>query len=290
MSIDIGAAERFIHANARVLERHRLAVLLRGASNEAVLQALRAYRNPDGGFGHALEPDVRAPQSEPASTLHALEILVEAGAREDPMVAGAAAWIGTIARADGSIPFVLPSAARHPHAPWMVDSDSGSFLTFSLVARLCESGSTDSWQARGTEWCWTRLEHPEDLAGYWVKFALEFLDRVPEQKRALAAIGRLRSLLAEDGSLPVPGGLEGERLTPLELSPRHGLRSRALFTDRQIEADLNLLENGQRADGGWTINFLEWSPGQGIEWRGMMTLQALRTLAAHTRIRLPTSD
>ena len=45
----------------------------------AVLATLRAYRNRDGGFGHALEPDVRAPESEPASTLHGLEVLGEIG-------------------------------------------------------------------------------------------------------------------------------------------------------------------------------------------------------------------
>jgi hypothetical protein len=122
-----------------------------------------------------------------------------------------------------------------------------------------------------------------------VRFALEFLDHVPDEQRAEAAIDRLRALLGGDGSLPVPGGLEGERLTPLELSPRPGLRSRRLFTNRQIEADLDVLECRQRSDGGWTMSFLEWSPGQGIEWRGMMTLQAVGTLAAHRRIRLPKS-
>jgi hypothetical protein len=59
-----------------------------------------------------LEPDVRAPESEPASTLHALEVLAEIGMLEDPMVADAAAWIGTIADVDGGVPFVLPT-----HAP-----------------------------------------------------------------------------------------------------------------------------------------------------------------------------
>lgn len=46
-------------ANARLLDRHRLAVLLHGAPVAPVLDALRAYRNPDGGFGHALEPESR---------------------------------------------------------------------------------------------------------------------------------------------------------------------------------------------------------------------------------------
>ena len=102
MPIDLDAAERFVFANARVLDRHRLAAFLHGASVTPVVQSLRAYRNPDGGFGHALEPDVRAPESEPAATLHALEVLAEIGRLDDPMVADAAAWIGRIADADGA--------------------------------------------------------------------------------------------------------------------------------------------------------------------------------------------
>src|SRR5918996_3745272 len=69
--VDLEAAERFILANARLLDRHRLACLLHGAPAEPVVAALGAYRNADGGFGHALEPDIRAPTSEPSATMHA---------------------------------------------------------------------------------------------------------------------------------------------------------------------------------------------------------------------------
>ena len=61
MTIDLDSARTFTYANARVLERHRVAALIDGAPAEPVVAALRAYRNPDGGFGHALEPDVRGP-------------------------------------------------------------------------------------------------------------------------------------------------------------------------------------------------------------------------------------
>jgi hypothetical protein len=47
----------------------------------------------------------------------------------------------------------------------------------------------------------------------------------------------LGSRIGADGSIPVPGGTENERLTPLTLSERPGRRSRALLTNAQIEAD-----------------------------------------------------
>jgi hypothetical protein len=284
MPVDLEAAERFILANARLLERHRLAVLLDGAPDAPVRATLAAYRNPDGGFGHALEPDVRAPHSEPAATLHALEVLAGLEALDDPMVADAGAWIASIAGQDGGVPFVLPEAARFPRGPWMVPGEGGSHLTFALAARLWEARSEEPWLTRATDWSWARLERPEGLSAYGVKFGLDFLDRVPDADRAAAAIEGLRPLLADDGSMPVQGGTEDERLTPLTLSPRPGLRSRVLFTDAQIAADLDILEAGQRDDGGWTFAWLAWCPGQEVEWRGIMTLQAVTGLRAHGRL------
>jgi hypothetical protein len=286
---DVEAAERFVLANARLLDRHRLAVLLHSAPVEPVLDALRAYRNSDGGFGHALEPDIRAPESEPTSTLHALEVLAGIGALDDPMVADAAAWIATIAGPDGGVPFALTTAAASPHAPFLTlpPSPGGSFLTFALAGALREAGSDEPWLTRATEWCWTELESPDELEAYGVKFALDFLDAVPDEARAGAAVERLRPHLGADGSIPVRGGTPDERLTPLTLSERPGGRSRALFTPEQIEADLDLLERGQQDDGGWTFDHLAWSAGQSVEARGIVTLLALTNLSAHRRIELP---
>jgi hypothetical protein len=284
MPVDIDAAERFIHANARLLDRHRLAVLLHAVPPAPVLDALRAYRNPDGGFGHGLEPDIRAPDSEPAAVVGALEVLAEIDALDDPMVADAAAWIATIAEPDGGVPFMLPAGAAHPHAPFLSPSAGSSFLTFALAGALQEAGSHEPWLARATDSSWARLDGPDELDAYGIKCALAFLDAVPDADRAAAAIERLRPRLEPDGSIPVRGGTEHERLTPVTLSPRPGSRSRALFTGDQIEADLDELERGQQEDGGWEIDWLKWSAGQAVDARGAVTLRALTALRAHGRL------
>jgi len=283
MPIDIDTAERFVLSNARLLDSHRLAVLLHGAPVAAVLDPLRAYRNPDGGFGHALEPDIRAPGSEPAATLHALQVLAGVGALGDPMVPAAAAWVATIAEPDGGVPFMLPAADAHPHAPFLSPSSGGSFLTFALAGVLWEAGSEEPWLERATEWCWAGLERPDELHAYGVKCALAFLDGVPDEARAKAALERLRPRLEADGSIAVSGGTENERLTALTLSERPGARSRALFTAEQIEADLDRLERSQQEDGGWAFDWETWSPGQSVETRGALTVEALTTLRAHGR-------
>jgi len=66
MPIDINAAERFVHAAARLLDRHRLAVLLHGAP---VLDALRAYRNPAADSATPWSPTFALPRaSRPRSS------------------------------------------------------------------------------------------------------------------------------------------------------------------------------------------------------------------------------
>jgi hypothetical protein len=261
-----------------------VAALLDGAPGAAVVAALRPYRNPDGGFAHALEPDVRGPESEPAAVLHALEALASVGLLDDPMVRDAAAWVDGIAGPDGGVPFVMPAAAGYPRGPWMVPSEGGSQLTFALAGVLWDAKSDDPWLQRGTDWCWSRLEGPGEVDGYAVKFALEFLDQVPDDARARAAIERLGSRIGPDGSIAVTGGTEDERLRPLELSQRPARRSRTLFEDGQIEVELDALERAQQDDGGWMFDWLGWSPGQSVEWRGIVTLRALATLAAHGRL------
>src|SRR5215211_5959460 len=61
----LARAEEFIWSNARLLERRLFAHLFKGAAAEPVHAALRAYQNADGGFGNALEPDKRCPDSQP---------------------------------------------------------------------------------------------------------------------------------------------------------------------------------------------------------------------------------
>jgi hypothetical protein len=286
-SIDAGAAERFIYDDARLLERHRLAVLFRDAPGSRVLDALRPYRNDDGGWGHALEPDLRGPDSQVSGALSALEVLAELGVAADPavtrLVTETADWLASVALPDGRVPQVLPTAAGYPAAPWMQPNDNG-LLTFAIAARMWELGVRHPWLDAATAWCWGQLEDETPVNGYTVLFALNFLDAVPEPDRVADAVERLRPVLRDDGSIAVDEGQDDEKLTPLQLSARPGAPSRALYSEAQISAELDRLEGEQLEDGGWDFDFEHWSPGQTVDWRGIVTLGALRTLQLHGRL------
>ncbi|MFI2485610.1 hypothetical protein ACH47X_01815 [Promicromonospora kroppenstedtii] len=286
-SIDLAAARRFVYDDARLLERHRLAALLGEAPATRVLDALRPYRNDDGGWGHALEPDLRGPDSQVSGALSALEVLAELGTAADPAVAVLATetadWLAGVALPDGRAPHVLPTAADYPAAPWMRPNDDG-FLTYAIAAHLWELGLDHPWLDAATAWCWKQLDGAHRTDGYTVLFALRFLDAVPEPDRAATAVERLRPALADDGTIPVTGGEDDEKLRPLLLSPRPGAPSRALFPEPLIEGELDRLEREQLDDGGWDFDYLHWSPGQTVDARGLATFGALAALREHGRL------
>ena len=68
MTVDLSAAAGFTATHARLLDRRRFDLLFGGgddgAAAGAVLAAVEAHRNPDGGYGWGLKPDLRpAPAS-----------------------------------------------------------------------------------------------------------------------------------------------------------------------------------------------------------------------------------
>ena len=283
MPVDQAAAETFIWSTARLVDRHRYAMLFLDGSAEPVLAALGGYRNADGGFGHALEPDLRCPGSQPAATLYALEMLHEAGGFDSDVALGARAWIASIAAPDAGIPFALTGFEPYPHSPWWSLGPPSSFLTFGLAAALHAGGVTgDEWLDRATEWSWRRIEEPTEPSGYWLKYACAFLDAVPDEDRARATIASLRSRI-DPAALAPADGAEGDTLRPLDLSPRPGSPSRELFSEAAIQAHLDLVEAGQHEDGGWMFDWLAWSPAQTTAWRGIVTILALRWLRDNRR-------
>jgi hypothetical protein len=279
-------AADFVATTARLLDRHRFRHLFAGGDPEPVRIALEAYANPDGGFGHALEPDLRGPDSQPAPTGHALEILLHELERvDDPRVPGACEYLLSISAADGGVPFVLPTARAHPHAPWWQTPDDppGSLNpTASLAGLLYAHGVAHPWLDRATEFCWRALDGLEETSPYEMRAIIPFLDHVPDRERAEAAFARIGTLIHQQGLVtvdPEVGG--GDKHRPYDFASAPGSLAHGLFDDATFERNLDALAAGQEDDGGWPIDWQVWTPAAGLEWRGWMTVWALTTLRAH---------
>ena len=286
--IDLDAAERFIWTTARLIERHRFAHLFQDAPAGPVVEALRPYQNPDGGFGNALEPDLRTPTSQPIAVNSALEDLDEAGAFDDPMVGRACDWLVTIRHADGGVPFVLPTAKPHPRAPWWEIGDeeppSSALVTGLIAATLQENGSKHPFLAPAAELCWRAADESPLTSPYEARAILRFLDSASDRERAEAAVDTLAPRLMSAGVVELDPNATGEVHFPIDFAPWPDVPSRRIFDQQTIDAHLDALEARQQEDGGWRFNWLAWAPAAEAEWRGYVTLGALKVLRANGRL------
>ncbi|TDC12639.1 hypothetical protein [Actinomadura bangladeshensis] len=277
----LARAEQFMRHNARLIDRHRFALHFRGGPAAPVLAALSAYANPDGGYGHALEPDLRGEGSQPVPAQHALQILHEAGADDDPAVGRVGDYLASITRDGGGVPFVLPSVRDTPHGPWWQTPDDPPASinpTATLAGMLHRAGSRHPWLGPATGFCWRRLDDPGTEPGpYDVLAILTFLDHVPDRDRAEAAFARVRDALAS--------AAHSDHQDVLDFAPGPDGYGRRLFTDDAVDAGLDALIDAQGEDGGWDIGFPSWTPITRPEWRGFTTVESLLTLRAYGRLK-----
>ncbi len=146
--MDIQKAQQFVLKNARPIERAEFGYYFQNGSRQAVIEALSYYQNPDGGFGHGLEPDNWNPASHPIAANMALEILFRTGALEDAkeMTTGLVHWLKASVNPKGGYwPAVIDSNKEHPHAIWWEVREGLSFWnpTVSLAAFLVCMGERE---------------------------------------------------------------------------------------------------------------------------------------------------
>src|SRR3954470_1201007 len=118
MSIDLNAAADFMATHARVLDQRRFELRTGATDPAGALAALDGYRNPDGGYGWGLEPDLRSPESQPGAALHAFEVFSEVAPAASPHAAALCDWLDAVPLPDGGLPFALPLTVTTASAPW----------------------------------------------------------------------------------------------------------------------------------------------------------------------------
>ncbi|MET9020900.1 hypothetical protein ABZV93_13020 [Actinopolymorpha sp. NPDC004070] len=292
-AVDFDRARAFIGSEGRILERRLAQVHLDAdrSAAPAVIAALRAHLNPDGGFGHALEPDARTPDSQPLFADFALDVLdglAVATGDPDPardLLADTGGYLAKVATDGGGVPIVLPTVAAHARAEhWGAgEFPAGLNPTAALAGRFRALGIDHPWVEDSAAFCWRQLEDPAAVAdAHTALCVLRFLETEPDRGRAEPAYDALGARLGELALFQLwPGS--GYGLTPLQFAPHPDSPRRRFFPDDAVEAHLDALAAAQQADGGWPIS---WdAPGETAtrEWRGIVTLGALRVLRAYGR-------
>ncbi|MGB1286916.1 MAG: hypothetical protein ACPG7F_10315 [Aggregatilineales bacterium] len=216
------------------------------------------YKNDDSGFGHALEHDVRCPQSHPLALEFLLMILTDTNLPPGDLLSGAAAWVAVHQNADGTLQ--NPSEVlTYPHAPWW--DEGGQHIPASITANLMKldtvsetlSGKTRNWvndnltieKIQAEEWLFM-LYHPF----HYFMQDTEF----PDVEKYRQATMQQIITLAEDAP-------ENQAYSYFRFAPTpDSLVAKAApeLTARLLDA----LENQQQDDGSWVDqhDLASWSP------------------------------
>ena len=270
----------FIYATARVLEERLFATVFEEAPAAGVVDALRAYRNSDGGLGHGLEPDTRAPASQPVDVWFAFDTLLTAGARADDLVLPACDWLATLGV---PVPLMLPSIRGYPQARhWRETAEfpPGLFGTIGPTATLHALGVAHPWREAATAWCLGALARDPLDDAHTISWALQLLEHVGDEQ----LVDRVTRALPEARYFRSDPDDESYGLTPLVFAPTPRSRWRSLFDDAAIDAHLERLAEKQQDDGGWDVTWEPPSEASRLEWRGIVTLTSLRVLRAYRRL------
>ncbi|MBB5873202.1 hypothetical protein F4553_006636 [Allocatelliglobosispora scoriae] len=295
-------ARTFLFEQARPLDRERFRFLFEGGSAAGVLRELAAFQNDDGGFGHALEPDLRCAASSAIATWHGFAVLREIGAAADePMARRAVDYLlATLDRERWVWPIVPAAVEDAPHAPWWThagidEAFDGSRInpTASLLGVLHEHAEQvpAALLAELTERVLARVESAPDalpMNDLPCLLALAAARHLPEPARARVEAKALRAaplLVASD-----PADWTAYVLQPLDVVRAPGSFLAAVVDEAAVQANLDYWISRQSPTGSWPLTW-DWSFVDERAWarakldnEGCVTVDRLHTLSAWGRV------
>ncbi len=286
----------FVEGEGRALDAALLRYDLGTGPAEAVLTALAAYQNPDGGFGHGLEPDMASPASSALATSVGLRFLRRIDADGGhPMVKAALDWVERTFDWEAGVWAIITAAVDEaPHAPWWEWStdlaENWNGCRFNPSAELL--GSLYAYRAAASPALLAAAEarmrltivETETIDGaYDLKCAARLVETpaiAADLRQALTELV-IHSAIAHDPN--------DEHVPVLELAPTPKSLLAGPLADRIAPAAEALIAT-QQDDGGWLV-FWDWSVVDAQawtkakrDWRGWVTRDAIEALKAWGRV------
>ncbi len=283
----VSRAKNFIYGHGRLLERRIFDSIFDGGEKSSVLAALQAYQNGDGGLGHALEPDLRCPTSQPIFVEFGLSSLHAAGIQSLEFATTSAKFLASIAADNGLVPAIFASALDYDHADhWQGQAVQNPRLnpTLGLCGLLYYHGHSCPWLSLATDTCIEMLTSAPQRESHVLLGASHLASYIPDKNRSDEIMSIIGETLPHAEFFAGDAPTEDYALTPLHFAPHPTHPFRSLFSDNVIDIFLDDLLEKQQEDGGWPIS---WNPPKGsaaLEWRALFTMNAIITLIGYGRI------
>lgn len=293
-------SRRFVETTARSLDVERFHYHFEGASDESVLAALGEYQNTDGGFGRALEPDLRANESSALCTSIAFQILRSTQARLDEALISTsiAYFLETMDREKAHWRIIPRSAERSPHAPWWNQTGrEDAFDCFSLnpTAEIlgylydCQQYVPNDIISLLSDRVISHLSGLEKIEMHELLCCLRLLRTETLPENARDQIRRKLTRLIDGTVACNPSQWKGYSLRPLQVADDPA----SLFMvgiEEAVATNLDYEISSQNEDGSWPLT---WSWGNSFpdawekarhEWSGIITIEKLLLLKRFRRI------
>ena len=286
-------ARNFILTNARMIERRLFDFHFGNGTKEGVFHAVYAYRNSDGGFGHGMEPDTASPESQPLFSIMALETLDEIGYLTKAIILDDfMPYFERVTTADGGIPWMFRPTSDYPcEGHFKTIKEWAALSTTAPLLGILEKYKIEiPWMRKAEQFVWNEIDRIKEKHVFCflcVPRRLEFLQYTKSRDKAEKALNDLKNWIVAEGVLCNDKTDEGWGLygKPHSLNYAHSPESvlYPIFSKERISADLDELVNRQKNDGRWDT-WYGLSEGMKLEWAGIQTLWALKTLRNYNRI------
>ena len=289
-------ASSYVLSSSRALERNLYKYYFQDANPEKPLKELKNYQNPDGGFGHGLEPDLRLPASSPIATVMAfrqIELVEEAMDMYSELVRSASTYLENSFQSENNRWYAVSSEVNdYPHAPWWhydeaggrtpIDEFWGNPTVEALAYGLKYGGfSSDFKLDKLVDIAVKRINETEIFESeHEIYCYLKLYETLPDklaEKIEDKLFDAVRQLVVTD-----PAEWNSYVPQPLNFvtepdSPRFGI------SEVNLERNLNFLVETITKNGSVEPNWewgqfeSEWERAK-MEWTGILTLKSLITL------------
>ena len=285
--VDYLKARDFILTNARMIERRLFEFHFVNGNRKGVFHAVYAYRNPDGGFGHGMEPDTASPESQPLFSIMALETLDEIGyLTKEIILNDFMPYFENVTTEKGGIPWMLRPKTNYPcEEHFKTVKEWAALSTTAPLLGILEKYKIDIlWKQKAEHFVWSEFERIKEKHAFCylcVPRWLTFLKHTSNQGETQKVIKNLKNWILNNGIICEDRSDKGWGLygKPHSLnyatSPEGILYS--IFTKETIKSDIKELINRQKEDGRWDT-WYGISEGTKLEWAGIQTLWTLKVL------------
>ncbi len=269
--VSLAKARFYLYAHGTLWEQALFDYLFGDGPLERLHQCLLCYKNPDGGWGHGMEHDLKCPDSNPMALEFLLHVIRDTGIPIGNILDGTVVWLEQNRNRDGS--FRVPSQVfEYPLAPWLkkeIDQSIPDSTTGNLMRLgLCSASLAETTQ-RWVEAHWSPTKVLENQWLFMAYHAFDYFCNAPETPfNRECKQATLQNIIQ-----CVKTANEKQYFTLFHYITDPAAELVQALPGGMVERFLDYLEGAQREDGGWDDEhgLKYWQP-----YNTILILKALR--------------